>query len=305
MSNPPVAVLMSTYNGEKYLIEQINSILNQSYENIHLFIRDDGSTDDTRSILNQFMDNPKITVILGTKNLGYKNSFLSLLKTIVNTYDEYQYFSFSDQDDIWMKEKISMSIRHLETNNNPYRVYFSGLTFVDSDKQQLKVKDESRVVTTFPAEMVRHSISGATSVVSRNLAELTVKYDEAEKIAGGHDALIFRLNAALHGYFFADKNNYIQFRRHVDNASSASKSFLYKIKQELTTSDGSELETAKFFKKYYKSVLPETTLLEIDLLLNYNKNFKSKWSLLTNKKFRRENKLMNIIFIYRIFLSKF
>lgn len=106
MSNPSVAVLMSTYNGEKYLIEQIDSILNQSYENIHLFIRDDGSTDDTRSILNQFMDNPKVTVIMGTKNLGYKNSFLSLLKTIVNTYDEYQYFSFSDQDDIWMKEKF-------------------------------------------------------------------------------------------------------------------------------------------------------------------------------------------------------
>lgn len=305
MSNPPVAVLMSTYNGEKYLIEQIHSILNQSYENIHLFIRDDGSTDNTLCILDKFVDNPKVTIIQGKKNLGYKNSFLFLLKTIINTHDDYQYFSFSDQDDIWMKEKISMSIEYLESDNNPYRIYFSGLTFVDSDRQKLKIKDESRVITTFPAEIVRHSISGATSVFSRNLAELAIKYDKVEEITGGHDALIFRLNAALHGYFFADKNNYIEFRRHGDNTSSASKSFLYKIKQELTTNDGSELATAKFFKKYYKNILPETTLVEINLLLNYNRSFKDKWILLTNKRFRRENKLMNVIFMYRVFLNKF
>lgn len=305
MNNSPVAVLMSTYNGEKYLVEQINSILNQSYQNIHLFIRDDGSTDNTRHILDQFMGNPKITVILGTKNVGYKNSFLYLLKTIVNTYDEYQYFSFSDQDDIWMKEKISTSIKNLEINNNPYRVYFSGLTFVDSDKRQLKVKNESQVITTFPAEMVRHSISGATSVFSRNLAELAIKYDEVEKIAGGHDAFIFRLNAALHGYFFADKNNYIQFRRHDDNTSSATKSFLTKVSQELTRNDGVEIETARFFKEYYNEILPETTMLEIDLLLNYNRSFKDKWLLLTNKKFKRENKLMNGIFMYKVFFNKF
>ncbi|MCT4390801.1 glycosyltransferase [Leuconostoc falkenbergense] len=304
MHNKPVAVLMSTYNGEAYLFEQINSILNQTYQNIHLFIRDDGSTDNTVSIIQKFIGNPKISFIQGGDNLGYKNSFLMLLKTVVDLKKNYQYFAFSDQDDIWLKDKILVSIKELEKDDFKYCIYFSGLTFVDSKLNKLKIKDDSNVRTTFPAEMVRHSISGATSVFSRDLAELAVKYTEVEKLPGGHDEFIFRLNAAIGGHFFADNKNYIKFRRHADNASTATKGLLFKIVHEFNKEDSSVVITAQFLRTYYKNKLTASTLHEIEMLLNYNRDFKSKWLLLKNKKFRRENSLMNIIFFYRVIVSK-
>lgn len=304
MNNPSVAVLMSTYNGEAYLVEQINSILDQTYQNIHLFIRDDGSTDNTMRILEKFVENPKVSVIRSDDNLGYKNSFLTLLKTAVDLKSDYQYFSFSDQDDVWLKNKILVSIRKLEKSDNRYRIYFSGLTFVDSKLNKLKIKDDSKVRTTFPAEMVRHSVSGATSVISRDLAELAVKYKEVQKLPGGHDEFIFRLNAALRGHFFADKNNYIKFRRHENNTSSATKNILLKVKQEFSNGDKSEVLTAKFIKNNYKHILPTITLQEIDVLVNYDISFKNKLSLVKNKSFRRENFLMNIIFIFKVMFDK-
>lgn len=304
MNNPPVAILMSTYNGEAYLVDQINSILNQNYQNIHLFVRDDGSTDNTMRILEEFIGNPKISVIQSGDNLGYKNSFLMLLKTVVDLKKNYQYFSFSDQDDVWLKDKILVSIKKLEKNDLPYRIYFSGLTFVDARLNKLKIKDDSNTRTTFPAEMVRHSVSGATSVFSRDIAELAVKYKEVQRLPGGHDEFIFRLNAALEGHFFADKSNYIKFRRHDDNTSSATKGLVFKIMQEFNRKDSSVVITAQFLRKYYKENLSASTLQEIEMLLNYDNSFKNKWSLLKNKKFRRENLLMNILFFYRVIFSK-
>ena len=75
-----VAVLMSTYNGETYLEEQINSILKQKNIDVELIIRDDGSTDNTVAIIEEYMDiYDNITFFKGN-NKGYANSFLSLLK---------------------------------------------------------------------------------------------------------------------------------------------------------------------------------------------------------------------------------
>lgn len=65
-----VIVLLSTYNGEKYIAEQIDSILKQSYDNIRLFIRDDGSKDNTAKILQGYENNPKIEIVYG-KNMGF------------------------------------------------------------------------------------------------------------------------------------------------------------------------------------------------------------------------------------------
>lgn len=305
MSNPPVAVLMSTYNGEKYLIEQINSILNQSYENIHLFIRDDGSTDDTRSILNQFMDNPKITVIQGTKNLGYRNSFFTLVQEAISNEKNFDYYAFSDQDDVWHTEKISSAIRMLEQHkNNSYRIYYTGLTFVDEQLNFLKIKDESKTKTSFGAEIVRHSISGATTVFSYDLGKLAVTNMEQLKISGGHDAFLFRLNAAIQGEFICDESNYIMFRRHNTNTSSATSGLIHKLKKEFMNSDNSEMDTAIFIQKYFPDMLDIETSEDIHVLINYRKSLFDKFKLLNNKRFRRENVIMNVLFLYRVIFNK-
>ena len=92
-----VDVLMATYNGEKYLKEQIDSILNQTYQNIHLIISDDCSTDETRKILKTYEGNEKITIFYQENNQGYVKNFEFLLKQVSS-----ELFMFADQDDFWL-----------------------------------------------------------------------------------------------------------------------------------------------------------------------------------------------------------
>ena len=96
-----VDILLATYNGEKYVIEQIESILHQTYKNIRLLISDDCSTDDTRQILEQYQkkDN-RIEIFFQEKNLGYIRNFAFLLNQVKN-----KYYMLSDQDDVWLPER--------------------------------------------------------------------------------------------------------------------------------------------------------------------------------------------------------
>ena len=81
-----VDILIATYNGERFIKEQIDSILNQTYQNIQLIISDDGSTDKTREILKQYEQNEKIKIFYQEKNLGYIKNFEFLLKKVESNY---------------------------------------------------------------------------------------------------------------------------------------------------------------------------------------------------------------------------
>mgnify|MGYP002608834447 CR=1 FL=1 len=96
-----VAVLLSTYNGSKYIKEQIDSILSQEGVNIDIYIRDDGSTDETVNIIYEYKSN-NIFLTEG-KNIGVGNSFMELLYSVPEIYD---YYAFADQDDVWLPNKI-------------------------------------------------------------------------------------------------------------------------------------------------------------------------------------------------------
>lgn len=104
-----VNVLISTYNGEKYIREQIDSILNQSYKKIAIYVRDDGSTDGTLKILEQYESKHQITLFHG-ENMGFGKSFLWLLKYT----EQGDYWAFCDQDDIWERDKIQHAVDKLQ-----------------------------------------------------------------------------------------------------------------------------------------------------------------------------------------------
>ena len=98
----PIDVLLATYNGEKYLKEQLDSILNQTYKNINLIISDDASKDGTRDILKEYEEKDKrVKVFYQENNLGYVKNFEFLLKQVQS-----EVFMLSDQDDFWMPQKI-------------------------------------------------------------------------------------------------------------------------------------------------------------------------------------------------------
>ena len=106
---PKVIVLMSTYNGEQYIKEQIESILNQTYSNMELYIRDDGSKDQTVAILKKYEQDGKLHFSQG-KNMGFINSFFEVMRTS----GEADYYAWCDQDDVWLPEKIERAVKELQ-----------------------------------------------------------------------------------------------------------------------------------------------------------------------------------------------
>lgn len=128
-----INILLSTYNGERFLAQQLDSILNQSYSDWRLYIRDDGSKDSTQDILRQYASKDKrITVVSDNENLGAMMSFEHLLRQ----YGDAEYIAFSDQDDVWDRDKISLSIEAMKQAEQQYPgkpiVVHSDLRVVDS-----------------------------------------------------------------------------------------------------------------------------------------------------------------------------
>ena len=131
-SIPKVAILMSTYNGSKYISEQIISILNQQSVNICIFIRDDVSTDGTATIIQDvFGDDSRIKLICGKENLFSGVSFMKLLYAVSKKHlEEFDYFGFADQDDIWLPEKISVAVKAIERIGNNKEVLYCSNQYI-------------------------------------------------------------------------------------------------------------------------------------------------------------------------------
>lgn len=135
-----VAVLLASYNGERYIGMQIESIMRQSYPNIELYIRDDRSTDGTVDIIKGYADKyDRIHLIESDVNLGYPGCFYALTDDISIEAD---YYAFADQDDYWLKNKISRAVSVLEEQDSEIACsYYSGYMMCNSN---LKAKKKSR-----------------------------------------------------------------------------------------------------------------------------------------------------------------
>lgn len=110
-----VIVICSTFNGQKYLKEQIDSLFHQSYKDFKLLFRDDGSVDGTKEILSSC----NIELLFSSENLGVKKSFETLLKYASENSDA-KYFVFCDQDDVWNHDKIERTLEKMHELENLY-----------------------------------------------------------------------------------------------------------------------------------------------------------------------------------------
>lgn len=122
-----IDILLATYNGEKYIREQLDSIIQQTHKEIRILINDDCSTDKTKEILKEYEKKDKrIEVKYNERNLGYKKNFEELLKRVEN-----EYFMLSDQDDYWKEEKVEKSLRKIKEEKAD--LVFTDLQVVDEN----------------------------------------------------------------------------------------------------------------------------------------------------------------------------
>lgn len=175
-----IAVLMSTYNGEKYVEEQIISIFNQNYEksqwNITLYVRDDQSTDNTREIVEKLSLKYNIYIDFDGPNLGFAKSFYKLLDKA-----DADYYFFADQDDIWLPNKLSAFLNkfiEIENTGEKNIGVFSDAWIANADakstgKKLLKARSPriENGKLSFFNQLFEFYAQGASMAVNRNIVE--------------------------------------------------------------------------------------------------------------------------------------
>lgn len=125
-----ILIMMSTFNGEKVIEQQLNSILNQTIiDRIDILIRDDGSEDNTLDILKRYEGVYSNIKVIGGNNIGFNNSYFQLM----NYDDKYDYYAFSDQDDKWFKNKVEIAIAELEKYDTDIPLLYGSCSLVVDD----------------------------------------------------------------------------------------------------------------------------------------------------------------------------
>lgn len=208
-----VAVLMSAYNGEKYIKDQIESILDQDFDGtIDLYIRDDGSTDNTINILEDYSSKGKLKYIKAN-NMGATKSFLNLLKEIQG----YDFYSFSDQDDVWDKDKITRAISKILDNDKP-TIYCSNCMLVDENLNAIgrNTHREKPTYNLISILCLASCAQGCTSVLNNKMAEIIQENNIPDNIIM-HDSLMTCLCALIGGNIIYDHESTMQYRMHSNN----------------------------------------------------------------------------------------
>lgn len=221
-----LVILVSTFNGEKYLRVQIDSLLNQTIAaDTTIIVRDDGSSDETLEILEQYEKDGKIILRQG-KNKGVVLSFFDLLEQA----PEAEYYAFCDQDDYWLPEKMEVAIGKLESISKP-ALYCSRKTLVDEDLKELSREDTKPLFNPLDVLMKRNIASGCTMVFNQSLRKLFLKYPSDKTLY--HDTWLFNL-AYFTGKVIYDDNSYILYRQHGNNVVGAIPQgwqfFLYRLR---------------------------------------------------------------------------
>ena len=213
-----IDVLLATYNGETYLKEQIESILNQTYQNISLIISDDCSQDGTREILEQYAKkDERIKLYFQEKNLGYIKNFEFLLKQVQS-----KYFMLSDQDDVWKNNKIEKSMETM--NNQGADFVFGDLEVVDKDLKTIypsfgnfmllnrKIKKE---IGTYKLNYLYNCVTGCTVLCKSKWIPEILPIPANSKYVP-HDYWI-GLMVSLKGKMAYMPEPYIKYRQHGNN----------------------------------------------------------------------------------------
>lgn len=278
-----VAVLMSTYNGEKYLKEQIDSILKQEAVNIHLFVRDDGSNDKTIEIIKNYMKKQGNITFLKGKNVGVGNSFMNLLYQAGNRFD---YYAFSDQDDVWFPFKINMAIEKIGQQNRPI-LYTSNQILVDKKLNKIGLRYKQKPDVSYTQIICQNKLTGCTMVWNKALQMFLFdpkRRPTKELLANRiHDVWVAMV-ASVIGKIIYDKNGYILYRQHENNVVGIRKTniiiqWINKIKNP-NQRNGRSMLCKEIVLKYTDLIISKETLIKIKEFAYYTDNLKFKVNLL-------------------------
>ena len=237
MKTKKVEILLATYNGERYLREQLDSILNQDYESWVVRACDDASTDESYNILKEYEGKYPDKFILTRNEMGFgsaKKNFMNLIKS--STCD---YIMCCDQDDVWLPNKISLTLqtmREQEQDDTPVLVH-TDLKVVDSNLNVLSESffEHSNFRREFKLNeiLIQNFVTGCTMMMNRPMVALMQRVDDCDNILM-HDWVASILATSVGKVVFVDVPTML-YRQHAINSVGAKKYgfalFLSKLKE--------------------------------------------------------------------------
>ena len=299
MEDKKVAILMSTYNGEKYIKEQLDSLLNQTYKNIDIYIRDDESKDSTVEIIENYMKSVNNIKLIKGKNLGFVKSFFVLLKNV----EEADYYAYCDQDDIWMEDKIQRVVEHLsKLDESKPNLYFSNSDYYDGE-MNFVAHGDSKKVYNFRNSLVECVSQGMTMCINKKARDYIV--DNIPQNCVFHDWWTYMICAGM-GNIVYDEKPLVKYRRHTKSVTAEGKNFIelqmWRIRKFLQSDDLKKIKKQLIeFEAYFGKELKEEDKKVLNLFTNEKYSFsKAMEKTFYPKRFRK--KLSDEILLRILFL---
>lgn len=288
-----VDILMAAYNGEKYIAEQIESIINQSYEDWTLYIRDDASTDSTRIIIRQYIRKypNKIRLYTNMENSGSpKSNYFELIKN-----SDADVIFTCDQDDIWEKDKVEITLKEFESIDKPFLIH-SDLTVIDDENNvifpsMIKAQHIDTSRTALNQLLVQNIVTGCTMAFNRALADILVE----PELLPVHDWWIAAVASVFGSIKFIDKST-IRYRKHRNNVCGPQ-----------NMNDPKYITSRVKDKIKAKKMLELGYIMAVELLEKYKMPYKYKVMLKEYSRMADKNKIqkLNVIMKYGIWKSGF
>lgn len=212
MTQPVVAVLLSTYNGAAFLPEQLQSLRQQTGVEARLHARDDGSRDETCAILRDHARYwPELAGLASSGNLGATQSFLELLRTAPEDAD---YFAFCDQDDVWQPDKLARAVAAIAGDAGP-ALYCSNVMLTREDLSPIGIPPANGD-TRFGHVLFENVAFGCTAVMNRAARQLITAQRPGKGVIM-HDWWCALVVAAM-GRIHFDPQPALLYRQHAGNA---------------------------------------------------------------------------------------
>lgn len=291
---------MSTYNGERYLREQIDSILGQRGVEVSLLVRDDGSSDATLTILDKYKTAGQLDYYCGG-NLGPARSFMHLLQNAPKS----DYYAFSDQDDIWLDDKLITAVTTLEGHESQPALYFSQTQLVDAGLNPIP----SVIINpklTFGESLIYKFIGGCTMVMNHRLREAVG--DFMPEIMPMHDIWIYGIALGIGAFVHFDPTPHILYRQHGDNTVGLGQGAAYEWKKRFrrftAKNDERYLQALELSNGYHdKLTAPNAALLT--LFLEGKTSMARRFRMLTCRSPRCADRTTQLLFWINLLFNKY
>lgn len=292
-----IIILLSTYNGERYLREQIDSLLQQEGVQLTILARDDGSTDSTVSILKEYETDYENFSFYCGENCGPARSFIDLICKA----GEAEYYALCDQDDVWDKDKLSVAVSMLaKFDSKSPNLYYSNLRIVDENLNFYRLSHSGYFYAENKySSLTENLCTGCTAVFNRKAGEMIAK--NPPKQCTMHDTWLYMVCKLL-GNTVYDENPHISYRQHGGNvvgtylkkskAKMMREKFLRLFKRGLQP----RYVNAVNFKECFDDVIPDDVRLKIEEIINYKKSPKDRFKLFFDREIKASTKYGDLRF---------